>query len=519
MKAPMDFQKARNVRRTSKSLVGKFRAGKLNPVMCVPVKGNEAGMISQSVTIELDPIAGRLITPITGELIAVFVPTQAIDAIRDPAAQYAGMTEVVREKLLSGNPLFGLETENEISQRCGVTPRSLSGVKRVNLAVRYGHNAAVNFLRQRKYHKATLLSGANQQITPAILMETVLDKLNGVLDPDDRVNGAVNLDLASIKLPVHWTEIGAAHNSSGGALNTTHQTIITPFANRVDVGSGLGRYSAPDRVYADLNGASAGSVSLSDFYNAELMDKRVRQMQQIVQENPEYGEEMVLRWVHGLSIDPGKTPILLAEKRQIFGRDIAAATDSAGVANDVMRSDMAIRLQMTVAVPKTELGGLIFTFLVVRPDETFQNQPDPILSDHWGVDNFIADEMALDPVRVLMRELDSEVALANETAVALYTGLNALHAAYVTYGLTRNMNPAEVDNKNALWQIKLPMSVTPDNILYPADLDHYPFADQQAQVCRYNIVSQATMPTPMIMGPSPVETLAVINSENLFEES
>lgn len=112
-----NYQSPRNVRRESRTLVGRFRGGKLCPVLAVPVKGNEGGMLSQSITLELDPVAGRLITPVYGELISVFVPVQAIDALKDPLAAYAGMTEVLREKILSGNPLFGLEDENEISMR------------------------------------------------------------------------------------------------------------------------------------------------------------------------------------------------------------------------------------------------------------------------------------------------------------------------------------------------------------------------------------------------------------------
>ncbi|RWR47183.1 hypothetical protein EOW66_17320, partial [Sinirhodobacter huangdaonensis] len=78
----MSYQDARNVRREARTLVGRFRGGVLAPVMAVAVRGNEGGFVSQKVTFELDPIAGRMITPIYGELTSVFVPVQAMDAIR-----------------------------------------------------------------------------------------------------------------------------------------------------------------------------------------------------------------------------------------------------------------------------------------------------------------------------------------------------------------------------------------------------------------------------------------------------
>jgi hypothetical protein len=519
----MNYQNTRNTRREARTLVGRFRGGKLAPVMATAIRGNEGGMLSQNITLELDPIAGRMITPIKGEMMAVFVPVQAIDAIKDPNAAYPGMTEVIREKLLSGNPLFGLENEGEISKRCGVNPRSIGGAKRVNEMVRLAHNAAVNYLRQRKYDKATLLSAANTAVTPAIISQTVLDRLNGVLDPDDRINGAVQLDLPTMQLPV--SGITQTQNTVGGgtaafmAAAVATIDIGNPGNGYVQIARNPGNPTGTDlNIFATLNGTTAGNVSLTDFYNAEKMDALTRTMRQIVDENPEYGEEMVLRWAHGLNVDNAKVPFVIAEKAMMFGRSLVGATDTAGINGDVMRSDMMLEMSFSVPVPKTELGGIIITFACLKPDETLSGQPHPFLSDVWGAENFVADELALDPVPVTIRELDADCTSAQETTVALYTGHNQLKATYVDYGLNRHLNPATVANKTALWQIKVPMSVTPNSILYPENLDHYPFADQNAEVCTYTVGSQIVVQTPMIIGPTPVETLAVINSENLFEE-
>lgn len=514
----MNYQTPRNTRRESRTLVGRFRGGKLVPVMAVPVRGNEGGILSQSITMELDPIAGRMITPITGEVTTVFVPVQAIDAIKDPDAAYAGMTEVLREKLLSGAPLFGLEDENEISKRCGVNPRSINGVKKVNEMVRLAHNAAVNYLRLRKYTYATLLEHDNTDVTPAILGQTVLDRLNGVLDPDDRINGMVQLDIPDLQLPV--TGIGVESTSATkvgtGIVETTGQRTLprTGYADDHMIME-RGEDNLP-QIYAQLNGVQAGGVSLVDFYNAEMMDRRTRIMREIVDNNPEYGEEMVLRWAHGLSVDPGRTPFVIAHQERMFGQSMVGATDTTGVEQDVRRSDMLLTSQFTVPVPRTELGGIIITFAVLKPDETLSAQPHPILSDVWGLDNFVADELALDPVPVTVRELDADCDAGDEATVAFYTGLNALKQTYIHYGLGRQLDPEDIENMTAVWQLEIPMSVTPENILYPEELDHYPFADQQAEVCTYTVSSNLVLQTPMIFGPTPVEELAIIDQENIF---
>jgi hypothetical protein len=288
----MSFQQIRTTRRESRTLVGRFRGGKLAPVMATAVRGNEGGMLSQTITYELDPIAGRMITAMYGEFISVFVPVQAADAIKDPAAAYAGMTEVIREKLLTGNPLFGLEAETEISKRCGVNPRSISGVKKVNEVTRLAHNAAVNYLRQRKYHKAAKILASSTAITPALISQTVLERLNGVLDPDDRINGAVQLDIPSMQLPV--AGVGMSSVTTGASVIETDGSSNTYANGRAfvkDAGIGV----APNNnllveqtaaglpmIFAQLNGAAAGNVSLTDFYNAEKMDRLTRTMQQMV---------------------------------------------------------------------------------------------------------------------------------------------------------------------------------------------------------------------------------------------
>jgi hypothetical protein len=526
----MNYQSPRVTRRESRTPAGRFRAGVLAPAMAVAVRPSEGGLLAQSATLELDPIAGRLLTAVYGEMVSVFVPVPAIDAIKDPAAAYAGMTEVIRQKLLTGNPLFGLEDEGEISKRCDVEPVSIGGAKKVNEMVRLAHNAAVNFLRQRKYHKATKVLHSNTAVTPALLSSTVLERFNGVLDPDDRINGSIQLDIPNMQLPVSGivAQGNVSGNAFGGGLSMRGATSAQDYTSvsgdtqnfaSTNLGvkmAGTGGTARPD-VFASLNGVAAGSLSAVDFYNAQTMDRLTRTMGEMVEADPEFGEENVLRWAHGLNLETGKIPFIIHESRQQFGRTIVPAMDSAGVTADTMRSDMMMQINFSVPVPKTELGGIVITFLTLKPEETLASQPHPILSEPWGLDNFVADELALDPVPVTYRQLDSGVASGSENTVAFYTGLNAMKQNYVRWGFNRHLNPATVAAKSSIWQLTVPLSVTPDSVLYPENISQYPFADQLAEVCQYTIASTHAFASPMIMGPSPVETLPIINSADLFE--
>lgn len=529
----MGIGQARNPRREAITLVDRFKAGKLAPVRAIPVKGREAGLISGQVVLELDPIAGNMITQISGGIVVVYAPTQAIDAIKNPAAAYAGMTEVIRTKLLTGAPLFGVETEGELSMRCGVNPESIGGVKKLCENIRLGHNVAVNYLRQRKYVKATILLHSNTAITPALIGQTVLDRLNGVLDPEDRVNGLVQFQTGTITAPVHaggtlpfvgvrtQAAVGGTHYPLAGGAGTAgnSQSLVAP-SPLAPAGSPVATPIGATLpvLSANLSGLNIGSISLTDFYNAETQDRIVRALRAMVDADPINGEALALRWAHGLTFDNDGKPFLLYEDEQVFGKDIVPAMDSAGVVADTIRSDMKLMLDFSVTIPATELGGVVYIFAQVKPDETLKSQPHPIASKPWGLDNFAADELALDPVAVTGRELYSDIAAGSESTVMLYTGLNALAANYTTYGLSRRLDPATVANKTAVWQLDIPMSVTPDSVIYPAVLNQYPFADQAAEVVTATTTHVLVLQTPMVFGPTPIEELAIIETADIFED-
>lgn len=500
----------------ARSLAGRMRGGKLGPVMAVAFKNNEGGMLTQTATIELDPVAGRLITPVTAQLFAVYVPVQAMAATLDPADPNAGITEVLRMKGLDGLPLFDLVDEDDVTKRMGVMPVSIGGVKKVCQAAKLAHIAAVNYLRKRVYTYAAQLAYPVTGITPALLSSTVLTRFNAVLNPDDHINGMVTLsgDVAAEKLYVR---------APSGQLSI-QQSPGTGF-NRLDSGAALLQMSATGGTEASAMVTESpgqmlevGGFSLTDLYNAETMDRLTRQMRDIIDANPVDGEEQVLRWAHGLEVDAGQNCFLIHQSEVILGQDMLAAMDGAGIEAEVTQTRLAQRMSFTVPVPRTELGGIVVTFLSVKPDEVLFEQPHPVLSKPWVFDNLMAEELQNDPVPVIARDLQAGVPQANETQVVFYTGYNELRRTYVNYGWTRAVDPSTVDAKNAMWLYEIPASVTPENIIYPEDISHYPFLDQDADVVRYMVSSVLSGVSPIFIGPSPVETVSVIESDDLFEQ-
>lgn len=508
------YMRATSTRSEFANPAGRFRGGKLAAVHCQSFRESESGMIEQTINLELDSAAGRLLSTVTAEVVCVYVPALAIDTMKNPDDATAGIGEIFREKLMQG-VVFGLEEENEVTKRLGVQPRSFAGVKKVNEAVRLGHNCAVNYLRQRRHVKATLLDNTSMTMTPAIISQTVLSRFNAVLDPEDRINGSVNL---SGHIPIEGISRSGNTSTGHGGVGASYDSDSYTFSrNGGDLSFDID--SGPDyasNIFANLDGAEQG-LSLDQFYTAQKQHDITMQLRQIVDANPEHGEEIVALVAHGLSVETGRVPFIMYENSGPINPNIRAASDGASL--DVMQTELNGIMNFSIVVPPTEFGGIVYTFVSVKPDETIQSQPHPILSDNWYGRNYVADELAIDPVPVTIRELDADCTSEQEGTRVFYTGNNHMLKRYVNYGFTRQTDASTVASQTAIWTMQIPYSVTPDSVIYPESLDHYPFKDQNAEVVQYNLRSVANIATPIIFGPTPIEELAAIETNDIFEDA
>ena len=156
------------------------------------------------------------------------------------------------------------------------------------------------------------------------------------------------------------------------------------------------------------------------------------------------------------------------------------------------------------------------TFTYVKPDEVLEDQPDPDWSEVWMGQNFLEDQLKIDPVGVTAAQLSMSVDMADEDTIVMYTGYNRLKRHYATAGWSLSTDLDAVAEKSGLWQIAIPPSVTPENIVYPTDIDHYPFADQLGHATTVWANTQLTVKTPMVFGPSPVETVGIVENGDIY---
>ena len=87
-----------------------------------------------------------------------------------------------------------------------------------------------------------------------------------------------------------------------------------------------------------------------------------------------------------------------------------------------------------------------------------------------------------------------------------------MYRQYQRASFIRGTDPTTIEHKNSIWQYALPLSVSPENILYPADISHAPFILNAPtdDAVSYRCVSQASIASPMVLGPTPVERLAAL---------
>ena len=522
----------RSIRRESRDLAGKFRTCVLAPVMATPFLPGEGGMLSQAVSFEAQPVLGRMLSEAYAKVVSVYVPAPAMHKLQYNTDPNADIPEIIRRKIMNGQQVFPASTENEITKRLGIVPQKQANAYVVNRAPLIAYNVAINYLAKRLYTYATQRTAGDITLCASLLSSTALQWFNGALDPDDHINGNVELALSSTQAPV--TGIGILSND-GSPVNRSRRetkgTVGTGLAFQVrsnsdgalqnaatlSIAAQSNNATSLPAVYADLSAVMASGFSLVDLYNAQKADDITRQMRAIADGNPTLGEDAVLRWAFGLSADVSTEPFVIFEKEIALGDAVRRATDATGLQDEVRVSELGQLIEFSVPVPRTELGGIVVTFAQVRPDEVIAQQPHTIFTSDWTMPSQPAEMMKVDPEPVLRRDLFADTtAAAQETEVMFYAGHNALKRHYTNVGYTRQVVKTDVEAQTVMWQYAIPAGVNPSNIFYPNNFPQYPWGDNTAEVITYRVVSQAVIETDIFFGPDPVETVAIIDSKNLL---
>lgn len=502
------FNGRRRLRQWRNTHFGGLQAAKAHPLAMCRFRPNDGGTVSTNLNLKLAPVSGYMRSSAYVDVFQVFVPYQAIEKLRYPDQPDAGVTEMARRRLMAGEGI-GLGATSAISEACNIHPLSVGDDDRVSATIRIAYNSAVNHIRKLIYHDADQITYDEGVIQPATLTASVLDRFNGVLDPERHIDGAINL---TGDLPVK----GIGRNGTGSIDD--HNVPVKESDGEQEVyddAASAWNGNDSDRIFiqldsdgypqvtVDLDGAS--ELTLRDLVESQKLDGLIRGFAKIIKDDPVNGEEKVERALYNLSVDYDHNCQLMY--RKVF--ELSAAhqrpTDGASI-NDVS-AHFELNTRFTTLVPRSELGGQLVTIVMIKPVETLLDQPDPAQTEAWEVVNQIHDETQLDEVLLKRRDLESGLPPQDQDAPAFWVGHNSLKHNYATQG-PNEAQIRDVETKSSMWVYPLPASVTPENVSYPADgIDMYPFFNWNGAHAEYTVSQVAAISTSLAKGPNAIERI------------
>lgn len=500
------FSGERRLRTHSNHHFGGISAAKLYPLAFCRFRPDEGGTVSTTLNVTPAPVAGYMRSNAIVDVKQVFVPYQAIEKLKLDTQDDAGVTEMTRRRLMSGEGI-GLEEEGEISLAANVHARTVSDVNLVSESVRLAYIAAVNHLRLHAFFKATLLTKADTAIAPAILTANILDRFRGVSEPETLIDGAVNL---TGDLPVKGIGFRDGSNydiSSETSKETGGETVTGDYSTRVATGPNPILAEDPDNpgfplVTADLSGA--GEVTLRDLMESKLLDQIIRRLAGLRRADPVHGEEAIERALYGISVDFDDNCHVTYDRVHSLKPAHMRPTDGASFSD--VSAEFVLDDSFATLVPRSELGGQLVTLISFKPLEVLSAQPDPAQTEAWVVENRIEDELQLDEVIVTRQDLETGVSAANQDQEAFWTGHNSIKHEYATQGANAQMT-FETEMRSSMWVYPIPTAVDEENVNYPDEIDMYPFYDWNGSHAEYTIRQSAVISTPLALGPTPIERI------------
>lgn len=515
------FDGRRRLRPWRNNHFGYFDAVKAHPLAMCRFRPDEGGTVSTSLNINLAPVSGLMRSNAYVDVVQVFVPYQSIEKMWLNAQDDAGVTEMTKRRLLAGTTL-PLGSSSEISKACNIHPRMVGGVEKVNTSVRLAYNQAVNHLRKAAYHDADEVPDTNFGIQPAVLTANILERFDGVLDPERHIDGAINL---TGDIPVRGIAAKASNiapddtnvavdespNAPGGAANSDTYAYGMN-VNSADASDGVmieTDVNGVPQIFVDLGGTT--EITLRDMIQSQKLDGLIRQFSKMIEEDPINGEEVVERALYGLTVDFDANCQVMYRKVFELSPRHERPMDGASI-NDVS-AHFELNTRFSTVVPRSELGGQLVTIAMVKPLETLEAQPDPAQTEAWELVNRVHDETELDEQLLTRADLESDVAQVDEDTSAFWVGHNSLKHNYATKGPNVQQTHG-VEQKSTMWTYAIPTSVTPENVSYPAGgVNMYPFFNWSGGHAEYTIDQVAAISTPLAKGPNPIEKIQLFAAD------
>lgn len=398
-----------NVPRTNRNhrvtAISSFDPGKMAPIFVAPLLREDAVRLGRMrFSFELQETAEILMNPVNVALRAYLVPSLAFERFEGSRDQfdrsYAGQPRVEGDDVV---PFFekhamGAHGSNAVYKTLGIHG---SPTDQVNTMYLEAYNAIWNFRAKNRSPDIPLRDRLDGDLADAFWEHQAMAHIVPNFD-QAKIDGEVLLNVVNAKMPVKG--IGTTQSSlsgSGPVRESGGESVTYPYH-----GGGSNMETSwffkmtetgnfPD-IWAELqdNGIK---VSLSNLELARKTQAFARLREQYTQHSDEWIIDMLMS---GLQIPDQafKQPMLLAEKRTVFGMSKRYATDAENLTESVVNG--ATYLDLELRTPRISTGGVIMVVAEVTPEQLWERMRDPFF--HIGgvsdLPDYLRDE--LDPEKV-----------------------------------------------------------------------------------------------------------------------
>ena len=428
----------RTIRRHAVRGLTSLPAGKMVPLLAVPVLREDAvksGRLrfsfEQMETVEV------LMNAVKVRTMAYFVPMLAL-------ARFNGSMEQLNlsyegKPPMSGQPVvpyieqidFGAWGANKVFQYLGLHGQP---TQKVNSAYLEAYNQIWNFRAQNRSPGLVLRDRLAMDLAPAFWVHDQFAHM--VPDFDQAViDGQVALNVVNSQLAVRG--LGLASQSGSPGAHTVKQTGDTAGAGMT--GYGVTNFGASPstgetrlvvaadvttlapKVFAELQ-QNGITVSLS---NIELA-KKTQAFAELRRQYNEHDDYIINLLMDAINIPEQafKQPMLIGDKTTIFGQSKRYASDGSNLTKSVVNG--MTQIEMSVQLPRVNMGGVVMVVAEITPDQLFERQEDPFLYS-LSVDDlpqYLRDTLDPEKVDVVKnRRIDTSHATPNATFS--YEPLNA----------------------------------------------------------------------------------------------
>ncbi|WCK79741.1 hypothetical protein [Agrobacterium fabrum] len=322
-------------------------------------------------------------------VMAYFVPMLALDRFNGSMDQlnlsYEGKPPLEGEAVVPyiEQVAFGAHGANDVYRYLGLHGRV---GQMVNSSYVEAYNQIWNFRAKNRSPDLTTRTRLDSTLAPAFWSHERFAHI--VPDFDQAViDGEVPLSLANNRMPVKGLGVYSEGTTNvSGAVKWSDGTTASgdPMWGVIDANAtaAAGRAKLavkavggfPD-VWAELQ-QNGLTVSLS---NIE-MARKTQAFAKLRQQYNMHDDHIINLLMDAISIPDQafKQPMLLADRKTIFGMSKRYASDAGNLTESVVNG--MTTLDMSVQLPRINVGGLIMVVAEITPDQLFERQEDPWLN-------------------------------------------------------------------------------------------------------------------------------------------